>query len=79
MQIIMLIIEKGAAKGCEEKEPIALQAHTDMICEKQKIVIHNFEKDPIILYKDGEYVTADGTTLGADNGIGSKHKILQLF
>ena len=65
-----VIIEKEAAKGCEEKEPIALQAHTDMICEKTENSTHNFEKDPIILYKDGEYVTADGTTLGADNGIG---------
>lgn len=57
-------------KGIENKEPLALQAHTDMICEKSKESNHDFEKDPIILYKENRYVTANGTTLGADNGIG---------
>ena len=50
MQTIM-IIEKGAAKGCEEKEPIALQAHTDMICEKQKIVHIILKKIPLFCTK----------------------------
>lgn len=57
-------------EGIKNKEPLALQAHTDMICEKSKESNHDFEKDPIILYKENGYVTANGTTLGADNGIG---------
>ncbi len=65
-----VIIKKEAAKGKENNEPIALQAHTDMVCEKRADIKHDFEKDPIILYKDGDYIRANGTTLGADNGIG---------
>ena len=49
---------------------IALQAHIDMICEKEQNCKHNFYKDPIKLYKDGDFIKANGTTLGADNGIG---------
>ena len=63
------VIIKKLAK-CEEKETIAFQAHTDMVCEKRADIKHDFEKDPIILYKDGDYIRANGTTLGADNGIG---------
>lgn len=65
-----VIIKKGASKGKEKCEPIAIQAHTDMVCEKRADIKHNFEKDPIILYKDDDYIRANGTTLGADNGIG---------
>lgn len=65
-----VIIKKGASKGKEKSEPIAIQAHTDMVCEKRADIKHNFEKDPIILYKDDDYIRANGTTLGADNGIG---------
>ena len=43
---------------------------TDMVCEKRADIRHDFEEDPIILYKDGDYIRANGTTLGADNGIG---------
>lgn len=65
-----IIIYKRATEGKECKETIALQAHTDMICEKEKDIKHDFSKDPIIIYKEGDYITANGTTLGADNGIG---------
>lgn len=65
-----VIIKKKASKGYENKEAIALQAHTDMVCEKRADIKHDFEKDPIILYKDDDYIRANGTTLGADNGIG---------
>ena len=65
-----VIIKKDASKGKEKNEPIAIQAHTDMVCEKRTDIKHNFEKDPIILYKDEDYIRANGTTLGADNGIG---------
>lgn len=65
-----IIIYKSATKGREKEETLAFQAHTDMICEKDIGIEHDFSKDPIILYKEGDYITAKGTTLGADNGIG---------
>ncbi len=52
------------------KPAIALQAHMDMVCEKNNGVTHNFLTDPINAVTDGEFVTAQGTTLGADDGIG---------
>ena len=42
----------------------------DMVCEKNRDTVHDFEKDPIETYVDGEWLKAKGTTLGADNGIG---------
>ncbi len=65
-----VIIKKNASKEKEKNSPIAFQAHTDMVCEKRADIRHDFEKDPIILYKDDDYIRANGTTLGADNGIG---------
>lgn len=65
-----IIIYKPATKGRENEETLAFQAHTDMICEKDVGVQHDFSKDPIVLYKEGDNITANGTTLGADNGIG---------
>lgn len=65
-----VIIKKEASKSCENNDAIAIQAHTDMVCEKRADIKHDFEKDPIILYKDDDYIRANGTTLGADNGIG---------
>lgn len=53
-----------------KKPIIALQSHMDMVCEKNKNVVHDFLKDPIKVVTDGNFVTADGTTLGADDGIG---------
>ena len=65
-----IIIYKPATTGRENEETLAFQAHTDMICEKDIGVQHDFSKDPIVLYKEGDDITANGTTLGADNGIG---------
>ncbi|WP_068267970.1 aminoacyl-histidine dipeptidase [Caviibacter abscessus] len=64
-----ILIRKEATKGYKKYKPIALQGHMDMVCEKNKDVEFDFEKDEIkILVKDG-FLVADGTTLGADNGI----------
>lgn len=65
-----IIIYKPATTGRENEETLAFQAHTDMICEKDVGVQHDFSKDSIVLYKEGDDITANGTTLGADNGIG---------
>ncbi|AYE36465.1 aminoacyl-histidine dipeptidase [Borrelia turcica IST7] len=64
------IVVKIKANGIENVGPIILQAHTDMVCEKNEAVIHDFEKDPIHIIEDKGYFTASGTTLGADDGIG---------
>ncbi len=65
-----LIILKRASKGFENKKKIILQAHVDMVCEKNSSTVFNFLKDKIEYYSDGEWVKAHGTTLGADDGIG---------
>jgi len=65
-----VIIRKPATKGMEDRKGVILQAHLDMVPQKNSDKVHDFEKDPITAYVDGEWVTADGTTLGADNGIG---------
>jgi len=64
-----LVIYKPATPGYEKQEPVILQGHLDMVCEKNAGTEHDFLKDPIKLYVDGDYVRARGTTLGADNGI----------
>lgn len=61
---------KPATPGYENAPAVVLQGHMDMVCEKNSGVEHDFEKDPIKTYIDGEWVKAEGTTLGADNGIG---------
>ena len=65
-----VLIKKPATKGMEGHKTVVLQAHIDMVCEKNKDVEHNFDTDPIETYIDGEWLRARGTTLGADNGIG---------
>ncbi|MCF8331434.1 MAG: aminoacyl-histidine dipeptidase [Bacteroidales bacterium] len=65
-----VIIKKPATPGHEDRKGIILQGHIDMVPQKNNDVTHDFEKDPINAYVDGEWVTAEGTTLGADNGIG---------
>ena len=70
-----VIIRKKTEKG---KPYIAFQAHTDMICEKETISKHNFLKDPIRLIKDGDFIKADKTTLGADNGLGVAYMLALL-
>ena len=65
-----LVVRKPAHKG-REKAPITLlQGHLDMVCEKNEGTLHDFDKDPIKIVRDGDWLKADGTTLGADNGVG---------
>ena len=54
----------------ENRKGLVLQAHMDMVPQKNGDKVFDFENDPIDAYVDGEWVTADGTTLGADNGMG---------
>ena len=63
-------IRKPATPGMENRKGIVLQAHLDMVPQKNNDKVFDFENDPIEAYVDGEWVTANGTTLGADNGIG---------
>ena len=63
-------VYKPATPGMEDRKGIILQAHTDMVPQKNNDKEFNFSTDPIEAYIDGEWVTANGTTLGADNGIG---------
>lgn len=64
-----VIIMKDATPGYEQEEPIILQGHLDMVCEKKPDCKINFETDGIQLLVEGDNLTADGTTLGGDNGI----------
>jgi dipeptidase D len=65
-----ILIRKAASKGYENRKPVCLQSHLDMVCEKNSSSKHNFETDPIRTVIDGDWVRAVDTTLGADNGIG---------
>ena len=65
-----VIIKKPATPGMENRKTVVLQGHLDMVPQKNSDKVHDFTKDPIEAYIDGEWVTANGTTLGADNGIG---------
>jgi dipeptidase D len=62
-------IRKPASGGHERAPSVALQGHLDMVCEKNKDKVHDFSKDAIELVRNGDWMTANGTTLGADNGI----------
>lgn len=65
-----ILLSKPAAPGYEERKSILLQAHIDMVPQKNAAIKHDFLTDPIRPYVDGEWVTAHDTSLGADNGIG---------
>ena len=65
-----VIIRKPATPGMENRKGVILQAHMDMVPQKNNDTAHDFEKDPIETYIDGDWVKAKGTTLGADNGLG---------
>jgi len=65
-----VVIKVPATPGYESAPVVVLQGHMDMVCEKDSDVEHDFSKDPIQLEFDGDWLTAKGTTLGADNGIG---------
>lgn len=66
-----VLITKSATKGKENLPTVILQGHVDMVCEKNSSTVHDFDKDPIETIIDGEWVKANGTTLGADNGVGA--------
>lgn len=65
-----VFIKKPATPGMEDRKSVVLQAHIDMVPQKNEDTAHDFVTDPIRPYIDGEWVTAQGTTLGADNGMG---------
>jgi len=64
-----IVIKVPGSPGHEKAKPVVIQGHVDMVCEKTPDSRHDFAKDPIKLVFDGEWLTADRTTLGADNGI----------
>ena len=65
-----LVARVPATKGYGKAPSVVLQGHSDMVCEKNRGTQHDFDRDPIRLLRDGDWIRADGTTLGADNGIG---------
>src|ERR1035437_3925879 len=65
-----ILIWKPGTPGNENLQSVILQGHVDMVCEKNADTVHDFEKDSITPWIDGEWVKAKGTTLGADDGIG---------
>lgn len=65
-----ILVSKPASAGMEDRKKVVLQAHLDMVCQKNKDTDFDFETQGINMYIDGEWVKAKGTTLGADNGIG---------
>jgi dipeptidase D len=65
-----ILIRKPATAGMENRKGIVFQGHLDMVPQKNNATLHDFEKDPIDAWIDGDWVRARGTTLGADNGIG---------
>ena len=65
-----IVIRKAATAGYENRSTVVLQAHTDMVCEKNSDKVFDFDNDAIQTYIDNGWVKADGTTLGADDGIG---------
>ena len=65
-----ILMRKPATPGYEDHQTIVMQGHIDMVCEKNSGVDHDFENDPIETIIEGDWVKANGTTLGADNGVG---------
>ncbi len=65
-----IVMRKPATEGMENRKTVILQAHMDMVPQKELSSLHDFENDPIQTWIDGEWVKAKGTTLGADDGIG---------
>jgi len=64
------VVAKPASAGKEKSPTVVLQSHLDMVNEKNSDVTHDFDRDPLVPRREGEFVKATGTTLGADNGIG---------
>src|SRR5690606_8761191 len=65
-----VIIRKPATSGMEDRKTVVLQSHLDMVHQKNNDTDFNFDTQGIQMFVDGDWVKADGTTLGADNGIG---------
>ena len=65
-----VIITKPATPGMENRQPIVMQSHLDMVCQKNNDIEFDFETQGIQMFVDGDWVKAKGTTLGADNGLG---------
>lgn len=70
-----VVIYKKASVGYEDQPGVIIQAHMDMVCEKENGVSHDFLKDPLELYVDGTHLRAKGTTLGADDGMGCAYML----
>ncbi len=64
-----LVVRVSGSPGCETAPTLVLQGHMDMVCEKTPESAHDFAKDPIVSHREGDWLTANDTTLGADNGI----------
>lgn len=73
-----VIIYKPASAGYEDHGAVILQAHTDMVCEKNNDCTHNFDTDPLDLYIEDGFLKARGTTLGADDGMGCAYMLALL-
>jgi len=74
-----LLLRRAASPGCEDYPALVLQAHLDMVCVKEDGVSIDFDNDPIPVCLDGSSVSAEGTTLGADNGIGVAYCLAALI
>ena len=73
-----VLIRKPGSPGRENEPPVIIQGHSDMVCEKNAGIEHDFDKDPIGLVADGDVIRARGTTLGADNGVGLAYALALL-
>jgi len=69
-EALNVVIKKPGTAGYEKSPAVIIQGHMDMVCEKEKSTSHDFSKDPLTLKIEGDFVRAEGTTLGADNGVG---------
>ena len=72
-----IIISKTGTAGYENSEPVIIQGHMDMVCEKRPDVEHDFTKDGLNLSVEGDYISANGTTLGGDDGIAVAYGLAQ--
>ena len=70
-----IIIKKPATSGYEDSPTVILQGHLDMVCEKNQGVVHDFSRDALKLIEKDGFLSAQGTTLGADNGIAIAYAI----
>ena len=74
-----VVIRKAATKGYEQRPTVILQSHMDMVCEKNSDVVFDFDSQPIRTHIEDGWVRAEGTTLGADCGIGMAAALAMLI